>query len=89
MLIVVNLCPTEGDLKKQSQFIRIAYCVMRIAKRNLKKQSQFAKGKNDVKPLLIMIYADFGVLRRRKNKPNSKPNKANRRPSAGNPKQVE
>ena len=29
-------------LKKQSQFIRIAYCVMRIAKRNLKKQSQFA-----------------------------------------------
>jgi hypothetical protein len=30
------------DLKKQSQFIRIAYCVMRIAERNLKKQSQLA-----------------------------------------------
>jgi len=43
----------------------------------LKKQSQFAKGKNDVKSLLTMIYGDFGVLRRRKNKPNSKPNKAN------------
>jgi len=28
-------------LKKQSQFIRIAYCVLRTAKRNLKKQSQF------------------------------------------------
>jgi hypothetical protein len=26
---------------KQSQFIRIAFCVMRIAKRNSKKQSQF------------------------------------------------
>jgi len=28
-------------LKKQSQFIRIAYRMMRIAKSNLKKQSQF------------------------------------------------
>jgi hypothetical protein len=26
---------------KQSQFIRIAYCVLRSAKGNLKKQSQF------------------------------------------------
>ena len=33
-------------LKKQSQFIRIEYCVMRIAKTNLKKQSQFAGGLN-------------------------------------------
>jgi hypothetical protein len=32
---------TEFYLKKQSQFIRIEYCVMRIAKWNLKKQSQF------------------------------------------------
>jgi len=32
----------ELKLKKQSQFIRIAYCVMRIAERKLKKQSQFA-----------------------------------------------
>jgi len=50
----------RGYLKKQSQFIRIEYsvspqdalrrnpkdCVMRIAKRNLKKQSQFAVGLN-------------------------------------------
>ncbi|MHC4560001.1 MAG: hypothetical protein ACYTFW_13620 [Planctomycetota bacterium] len=27
-------------MKKQSQFIRIAYCVLRIAKSNLKKQNQ-------------------------------------------------
>jgi len=27
-------------LKKQSQFVRAAYCVMRIAKTDLKKQSQ-------------------------------------------------
>jgi len=58
--------------------LRGAYCVMVL----------FAKGKNDVKSLLTMIYGDFGVLRRRKNKPNSKPNKANRRPLAGNPKQA-
>jgi len=31
-------------------------------------------------------YEEFHALRRRKNKPNSKPNKANRRPLAGNPK---
>ena len=34
-------------LKKQSQFTRIAYSVMRIAKRYLKKQSQFLKGRNE------------------------------------------
>jgi len=31
-------------------------------------------------------YEGFHALRRRKNKPNSKPNKANRRASPGNPK---
>jgi hypothetical protein len=31
----------RGYLKKQTQFIRIECCVMRIAKRNLKKQSQY------------------------------------------------
>jgi len=40
---------------------------------NLKKQSQFTKGQNDVKSVLIMLYGDFNGLRRRKNKPNSKP----------------
>jgi len=30
-----------ANLKKQSQLSRIAYCVMRIAKTKLKKQSQF------------------------------------------------
>ena len=50
---------------------------MRIAKRNLKKQSQFLKGQNDVKSILTMVYGDFGVPRRLKNKANSKPIKAN------------
>jgi hypothetical protein len=45
---------------KQSQFIRIAYCVMRIAKRNFKKQSQFFGGQNNVKSILTMLYGDFG-----------------------------
>jgi hypothetical protein len=31
----------ESSLKKQSQFARILYRVLRIAKDNLKKQSQF------------------------------------------------
>jgi len=43
---------------------------MRIAKRNLKKQSQFAKGQNDVKSILIMVYEDFDGLGLRKNKAN-------------------
>ena len=34
-----------GDLKKQTQFIRIASCVMRIAKGYLKKKPTF-EGKN-------------------------------------------
>jgi len=29
------------NLKKQSQFIRTEFCVMRIAEKQLKKQSQF------------------------------------------------
>ena len=36
---VLRLSQEKANLKKQSQFIRIAYCVMRIAKRNLKKQA--------------------------------------------------
>jgi len=42
----------------------------------LKKQSQFAKGQNDVKSILTKSYGDFDGPGRRKNKPNSKPNKA-------------
>jgi hypothetical protein len=55
----------------------------------LKKQSQFLKRPNDVNSLMTKLYGDFSRWGRRKNKPNSKPNKANLRPSAGNAKQVE
>jgi hypothetical protein len=55
----------------------------------LKKQSQFLKGQNDVKSILTMVYGDFNGLRQRKNKPNSKPIKANRRALVEISKQAE
>jgi len=58
------------NLKKQSQFIRIAYCVMRIAKRNLKKQSQFVLGRIDVKSYLKGNYSNKPGPRGEKNKAN-------------------
>jgi len=47
---------TLGENKANSKpnkanLFRIEYCVMRIAKRNLKKQTQFAKGRNERKYL--------------------------------------
>jgi len=56
VLIGVNPCLTESDLKKQSQFF---------------------DGQNDVKSILTMVYGDFCGPRLRENKANSKPNKAN------------
>jgi hypothetical protein len=44
---------------------------------NLKKQTQFENGRNDVKSILTMVYGVLDGPGRRKNKPNSKPNKAN------------
>ena len=49
VLIGVNPCLTESELKKQSQFF---------------------KGQNDVKSILIMVYGDFDGPSQRKNKPN-------------------
>ena len=43
---------------------------MRIAKWNLKKQSQFIKVENIVKSISTMVYGDFGGPRQRKNKAN-------------------
>ena len=39
-------------------------------KRDLKKQSQFSGGQNDVKSVQAMTYGDFNGLRRLKNKAN-------------------
>ena len=41
---------------------------MRIAKTNLKKQSQFIKGQNNATSLQVMIYGNLGGWRLRKNK---------------------
>jgi hypothetical protein len=50
-----------------------------MKKHNLKKQSQFVGGQNDVKSVLTIVYGYFNGRRQRKNK-------ANRQPLAGNPK---
>jgi hypothetical protein len=70
----VALVPFCGYLKKQSQFVRSAFCVRRTASRglrtNLKKQTQFVQGKMGVSIYMkgsCEILCDFG---RRKNKAN-------------------
>ena len=70
----------------QSQFI--SYCVMRdvYCDNEFEKTNPIYKRENDVKSILTMVYGDYHGLRWRENKPNSKPNKANHRPSAGKPK---
>jgi hypothetical protein len=45
----------KGYLKKQSQFNRSEFCVLRTANRNLKKQSQFMNGQNERKYLYERI----------------------------------
>ena len=52
--------------------LRSADCV-KMRNRNLKKQSQFAKGENDVKQVMTGFYEDLAGWMRRKNKANSKP----------------
>jgi len=39
-----------------------------MRKRNLKKQSQYSKGQNDVKSVFTMVYGDLGGPEQRKNK---------------------
>ena len=41
---------------------------MRIAKSNLKKQSQFVPARNDAKSIITMVYGDFDEPGQRKNK---------------------
>ena len=70
-----------GDGEKQTQFkanlFRIEYCVMRIAERNLKKQSQFSKGNLSLSIYMKGNYGNIHALKARKNKANSNPNKPN------------
>jgi len=70
-------CLNKCDLKKQTQFTRAAYCVLRTAKGvprtakgNLKKQSQFASRQNGVKSYWKGIYGDNSPCGARKNKAN-------------------
>ena len=66
-----NSKPNKANLLAFS-VLRSAFSV-RMRKSNLKKQTQFSKGQNNVKSILIMVYGDFDGPRQRKNKPNSKP----------------
>jgi len=52
----------------------------------LKKQSQFAGEQIGVNSILKGNYGNKPACGGEENKANSKPNKANRRPLAGNPK---
>jgi len=50
----MEILADEGSEKtkpNKANLFRIEYCVMRIAKSNLKKQSQFMKGQNERKYL--------------------------------------
>jgi hypothetical protein len=55
-------------LKKQSQFIRIASCLLRIAKTNLKKQSQFDSGQIGAYSYMKGTYGNKPACGARKNK---------------------
>jgi hypothetical protein len=73
------LIGNKHDLKKQSQLSRTAYCVLRTAKRSLKKQTQFAKGLNKRKHIRYKCLCNIILLKAPKNK-------ANRRALPGSPK---
>jgi len=64
-----------SEFEKQSQFIRTACCVLRIAERNFAKQSQFysycvvraaycGKEMCETKPILLVLRAACCVLRK-------------------------
>ena len=61
----------KGKSKKAKGKIRVNPAVFRDS--DLKKQSQFSKGQNNVKSILTMSYGDFDGPGRRENKANSKP----------------
>ena len=62
----------SGGCKNKANLFRIEYCVMRIAKRNLKKQTQFMKGQNKLKAINYKgLQRIFMVWQRMKTKPNA------------------
>jgi len=63
-------------LKKQSQFNRSAFGVLRTAKTKLKKQSQFAGGKIGVNSFTKGYYGNILLYGARKNKAKTNPIKA-------------
>jgi hypothetical protein len=59
----------QGRKNKANSF-RIEYCVMRIAKRNLKKQSQFSNIQMSVTSVMTKAYDNRPAFGVRENKPN-------------------
>jgi hypothetical protein len=60
----------KGVLKNKANLSRIEYCVMRIAKRSFKKQSQFTEGQIGVKSYLKGNYGNKPVSGVEENKAN-------------------
>jgi len=84
--IYVSPQTSAGGRKKAGNLQSIGMRLPDFQSADLKKQSQFAKGQISVNIYLKGNYDNIPACRHGKNKPNSKPNKANCRASDGNPK---
>ena len=62
--------PPRRAQKNKANLSRIEYCVMRIAKANLKKQSQFVSGRIGAKSYMQGNYDNMSVFEALKNKAN-------------------
>jgi hypothetical protein len=62
--------PSRGLRKNKANLFRIARCVMRIARRNLKKQSQFSNIQMSVTSVMTKDYVKRAAFGGRKNKAN-------------------
>jgi len=67
------MCKNSRWYSWLGDFVSSAFSANSAVKRELKKQSQFVNGQNDVKSILTMSYGDFDGPGRRENKANSKP----------------
>jgi hypothetical protein len=63
----------KSEARSSKPVLSAVEWIRKELKGDLKKQTQFANGQNDVKSILIMSYGDLCGPGRRKNKPNSKP----------------
>jgi len=70
-------CSWLGD------FVSSAFSTNSAVNWNLKKQSQFLKGRNDLYSIMTMVYRDLKVPGRRKNKAKQSQSRLAPRPALG------